>query len=173
MHVLLGSVGEQQSGGVSMFRGLFCVALLALSLLLPRAARAEVLAHIVLSEQRLHLYVDGEKRSVWKISSGKHRGWTRTGTFRPYVLSRHHRSRLFNGAPMPYAIFYDRDWAVHGTNAISRLGRPASHGCVRLHPKNARTLFNLVLKYGKQNTVIWITEKPIPGSEAETKVSAR
>lgn len=156
-----------------MFRVLACCALLALGSLWPGAARAEVLAHIVLSEQRLHLYVDGEKKHVWKISSGKNRGWTRPGTFRPQFLSRHHRSSLFNGAPMPYAVFYDRDWAVHGTNAVSRLGRPASHGCVRLHPKNAAVLFNLVLKHGKDNTVIWITERPLPGSGAETKVSAR
>lgn len=156
-----------------MLRNLVCGAALALTLCWPAIARAEVLAHIVLSEQRLHLYVDGEKKGIWKISSGKHRGWTKPGTFRPYVLSRHHRSSLFGGAPMPYAIFYDRDWAVHGTSAISRLGRPASHGCVRLHPKNAAILFNLVLKYGKDNTVIWITERPVPGTASEAKVSSR
>jgi lipoprotein-anchoring transpeptidase ErfK/SrfK len=157
----------------SMLRGLICCALLALSFLLPHAARADVLAHIVLSEQRLHLYVDGKKKGVWKISSGKNRGWTRPGTFRPYMLSRNHRSSLYNGAPMPYAIFYDRDWAVHGTNAVSGLGRPASHGCVRLHPGNAATLFNLVLKYGKENTVIRITERPVPGTGSKARVSAR
>lgn len=125
--------------------------------LLPASARADVLAHIVLSEQRLHLYVDGEKKDTWPVSAGLRPGWTRTGTFRPQFLSRHHRSRLFRGAPMPYAVFYDRDWAIHGTNAVARLGRPASHGCVRLHPKNAAVLFGLVQKYGKTNTVIWIT----------------
>lgn len=118
--------------------------------------RADVLAHVKLSEQRLHLYVDGEKKHVWKISGGKHPGWTRAGTFRPYFLSRHHRSRLFRGAPMPYAVFYDSHWAIHGTNAIKRLGKPASHGCVRLHPKNAAIFFNLVRKQGKKNTVVWI-----------------
>jgi lipoprotein-anchoring transpeptidase ErfK/SrfK len=126
--------------------------------LFPALARADILAHIVLSEQRLHLYVDGEKIDSWKISAGKRKGWTNTGTFRPYFLSRHHRSSLFRGAPMPFAVFYDRDWAIHGTTAIKGLGRPASHGCVRLHPKNAATLFNLVLRQGKKNTVVWITD---------------
>lgn len=126
--------------------------------LFPAAAQADVLAHIVLSEQRLHLYVDGEKRHVWKVSAGKKPGWTHTGTFRPYHLSRNHRSRLFRGAPMPYSVFYDSHWAIHGTTAVKRLGRPASHGCVRLHPKNAAVLFNLVLKQGKKNTVVWITQ---------------
>ena len=68
--------------------------------LFPALACADILAHIVLSEQRLHLYVDGEKIDVWKISAGKRKGWTNTGTFRPYFLSRHHRSSLFRGAPM-------------------------------------------------------------------------
>ena len=137
----------------------YFIALMSLCVLLAAVpAKAAVLAHIKLSEQRLHLYVDGEKLHVWKISGGKHPGWTHTGTFRPQFLSRHHRSRAFGGAPMPYSVFYDRDWAIHGTTAISRLGQPASHGCVRLHPKNAAIFFNLVQKYGKQNTVVWIVK---------------
>ena len=141
-----------------MCRFLVLAALCILPTLIPTHANADVLAHVVLSEQRLHLYVDGEKKDTWKISGGKKPGWTHTGTFRPYFLSRHHRSRLFRGAPMPYAVFYDSHWAIHGTNAIKRLGKPASHGCVRLHPKNAAVLFRLVQKWGKKNTVIWITE---------------
>lgn len=131
---------------------------LAVPALAPAPARADILAHVDLSEQRLHLYVDGEKKDTWKVSTGIRKGWTNTGTFRPYFLSRHHRSSLFRGAPMPFSVFYDRDWAIHGTTAIKRLGRPASHGCIRLHPKNAAVLFNLVLKQGKKNTVIWVTE---------------
>ena len=142
-----------------MYRVLGILAFCATCALTFQRATADVLAHVILSEQRLHLYVDGEKKDVWKISGGKKPGWTHTGTFRPYVLSRHHRSRLFRGAPMPYAIFYDSHWAIHGTNAIKKLGQPASHGCVRLHPKHASILFDLVRKRGKKNTVIWITEK--------------
>jgi lipoprotein-anchoring transpeptidase ErfK/SrfK len=141
-----------------MHRTLILAALTAFLSLWSPEARADVLAHIDLSEQRLHLYVDGEKKYTWKVSAGKKPGWTHTGTFRPQFLSRNHRSSLFRGAPMPFAVFYDRDWAVHGTTAIKRLGRPASHGCVRLDPKHAAVLFNLVLKQGKKNSVIWITE---------------
>lgn len=133
-------------------------ALVVLAALAPGRARADVLAHIDLSEQRLHLYVDGEKKDAWPVSTGLRNGWTNTGTFRPYFLSRHHRSSLFRGAPMPHAVFYDRDWAIHGTTAVKRLGSPASHGCVRLDPKHAAVLFNLVVKQGKDNTVIWITQ---------------
>ncbi len=141
-----------------MHRILTVAALFAFWALFPALARADVLAHIDLSEQRLHLYVDGEKIDTWKISAGLKKGWTHTGTFRPYFLSKNHRSSLFRGAPMPYSVFYDRDWAVHGTTAVKRLGNPASRGCVRLDPKNAAVLFNLVAKQGKKNTVIWITD---------------
>ncbi len=141
-----------------MIRNLTACALAAFVALCPALARADVLAHIDLSEQRLVLYVDGEKKYTWKISGGLKKGWTHTGTFRPYFLSRYHRSSLFRGAPMPYSVFYDRDWAIHGTTAVKRLGRPASRGCVRLDPKNAAVLFNLVLSQGKKNTVVWITE---------------
>ena len=121
-------------------------------------AKAEVLAHIRLSEQRLHLYVDGEKKHEWKISAGKKPGWTHTGTFRPYHLSRHHRSSLFRGAPMPFSVFYDSHWAIHGTTAIKKLGNPASHGCVRLHPDNAAQFFQLARQTGLGNTRILISQ---------------
>lgn len=141
-----------------MVRTLAFGALFATLTLWPATTRADVLAHIILSEQRLHLYVDGEKKDTWKVSTGLRKGWTHTGTFRPQFLSRHHRSSLFRGAPMPYSVFYDSHWAIHGTTAVKRLGNPASRGCVRLHPKHAAVLFNLVVKQGKNNTVIWITE---------------
>ena len=38
---------------------------------------------------------------------------------------------------MPHAIFFHKGYAIHGTDYVSRLGRPASHGCVRLHPSHA------------------------------------
>ena len=145
-------------GGTNMHRTLTLTALFAFLALGSPDSRADILAHIDLSEQRLTLYVDGEKKDTWKISGGLKPGWTHTGTFRPQFLSKNHRSSLFGGAPMPYSVFYDRDWAVHGTTAVKRLGSPASRGCVRLDPKNAAVLFNLVLKQGKKNTVIRITE---------------
>ena len=45
---------------------------------------------------------------------------------------------------MPHSIFFSGGYAIHGSYEISRLGRPASHGCIRLHPSNAATLFALV-----------------------------
>lgn len=33
---------------------------------------------------------------------------------------------------------------IHGTNEVEKLGTPASHGCIRLSPQDAATLFDLV-----------------------------
>jgi lipoprotein-anchoring transpeptidase ErfK/SrfK len=69
-------------------------------------------------------------------------------------MARYYFSRKYYNAPMPHAIFFDYGFAIHGTNDISRLGGPASHGCVRLHPANAATLFALVEHNGPRNTRI-------------------
>src|SRR5262249_54450704 len=107
-------------------------------------ARADVVVRIDKASQRMSVIVDGEHRYTWAVSTGI--GGTPSGTFRPQSLSRHHRSHLYGGAPMPHSIFYSGNSAIHGTIHIARLGSRASHGCVRLHPSNAATLFGLVQK---------------------------
>lgn len=67
-------------------------------------------------------------------------------------------SRKYNMSPMPYSIFYHGGYAIHGTNAVSKLGSPASHGCVRLHTTNAKRLYALVKKIGPGNTRIVVTD---------------
>jgi lipoprotein-anchoring transpeptidase ErfK/SrfK len=88
--------------------------------------------------------VDGAKRHVWKVSTGKRFCGTPTGTFTPKSLKRHHNSDRYENAPMPHSIFFTGGYAIHGTGAVKRLGRPVSHGCVRLAPGNAAALFDLV-----------------------------
>ena len=67
-----------------------------------------------------------------------------------------HYSSLYDNAPMPHSIFFRGNYAIHGTNHIKSLGRPASHGCVRLAPGNARVLFDLVRGVGMGNVTIRI-----------------
>ena len=119
-----------------------------------RPAAADVVVTVSKATQQMSVSVDGQPLYNWTVSTGLH--GTPNGTFRPQSLSRHHRSSLFNNAPMPYAIFYDGHYAIHGTTQVSRLGRPASKGCVRLHPSNAAVLFALVQKEGMGNTRIHI-----------------
>ncbi|MCZ8314124.1 L,D-transpeptidase [Phreatobacter sp.] len=44
------------------------------------------------------------------------------------------------------AIFFRGGYAIHGTNMVGRLGQVDSHGCIRLAPGNARTLFEMVAR---------------------------
>ena len=97
---------------------------------------------------------DGDVRR-WAISSGRTGYRTIRGQYRPYMLKTYHWSRKYGGA-MPHAIFFKGGFAIHGTTAVSRLGSPASHGCIRLAPGNARELFALVKKYGPGSTRIAI-----------------
>jgi lipoprotein-anchoring transpeptidase ErfK/SrfK len=117
-------------------------------------ARADVVVRIDKSSQRMAVIVDGVHRYTWAVSTGV-RG-TPSGSFRPQALKRYHRSTLYNNAPMPHSIFYDGNFAIHGTTHVRQLGGRASKGCVRLHPANAAILFSLVQRAGLGNTTISI-----------------
>jgi lipoprotein-anchoring transpeptidase ErfK/SrfK len=123
----------------------------------PAAAQAGVVARISLSAQRMEVYVDGEPRYSWPVSTARRGYRTPTGTFQPTALAVWHRSTIYSGSPMPHSIFFLRGYAIHGSYEIKHLGRPASHGCVRLHPSNAKALFSLVSQRGRGNTSIQIT----------------
>ncbi len=64
-----------------------------------------------------------------------------------------HYSRKYHMSPMPYSIFFAGGYAIHGTYATAYLGRPASHGCVRLSPENAATLFHMVQAEGARISI--------------------
>lgn len=130
---------------------------LGLVIWLPNMAQASVLAKIDKSTQTMRVFVNGVQQHTWKVSTGKRGYNTPVGQWRPKSLERMHYSRKYNNSPMPYSIFFKGGYAIHGTNAVRRLGRRASHGCVRLHTDNARTLYSLVRKYGKSSTRIMIT----------------
>jgi lipoprotein-anchoring transpeptidase ErfK/SrfK len=113
-------------------------------------------ARIDLSAQTMSVYLEDRLEYVFKTSTARKGYLTPLGRYQPEWLSRDHRSRKYDNAPMPWAVFFHEGWAVHGTTEIRQLGRPASHGCVRLHPDNARIFFSLVREVGQQNTLISI-----------------
>jgi lipoprotein-anchoring transpeptidase ErfK/SrfK len=120
-------------------------------------ARADVVVQIDKSSQRMLVSVDGAMRYNWPVSTGRDGYGTPSGSFHPQSMVRHYFSRKYYNAPMPHAIFFYYGFAIHGTNDISRLGGPASHGCVRLHPSHAAALFALVERNGPRNTRIEIS----------------
>ena len=109
-----------------------------------------------LSTQTMTVSVNGRVKHRWPISSGRQGYRTPTGTYRPGRMYREYYSRKYDNSPMPHSIFFRGGYAIHGTNYTKRLGRTASHGCIRLHPVNARHLYNLVRQHGKANTRISI-----------------
>jgi len=128
-----------------------------LAFALPASALAQVVAQISLSTQRMNVSIDGVPRFNWAVSTARPGYRTPTGTFKPTALFRYHASTIYSGSPMPYSIFFLRGYAIHGSYETKYLGRPASHGCVRLHPSNAAALYSLVKTYGPSNTVIRIS----------------
>ena len=131
----------------------FAAVILALA---QGAARADVVVHIDKSSQRMSVRVDGMPRYTWPVSTGREGYGTPSGVFHPQSMARSYFSKKYYNAPMPHAIFFYYGFAIHGTNDLARLGGPASHGCVRLNPSNAATLFTLVQRQGPANTRIEI-----------------
>jgi hypothetical protein len=123
-----------------------------------RAAEAEVQITVDKGTQRMSVSVNGTHRYSWAVSTGMAGYATPTGAFTASRLAKEHYSKEWDDAPMPHSIFFtDSGHAIHGSHAVSRLGTPASHGCIRLAPANARTLFDLVKAEGLANTRIEVT----------------
>ena len=93
-----------------------------------RGAEAAVRISIDLSTQRMHVVNGKGESATWAVSTARSGYRTPRGTFRPYALHRMHYSRKYNMSPMPHSIFFLGGYAIHGTGALSQLGRPASHG---------------------------------------------
>jgi lipoprotein-anchoring transpeptidase ErfK/SrfK len=120
-------------------------------------AHAGVVARIDISRQTMTVSENGVVKYSWPVSTGRKGYRTPRGTYRPTRMHKMWYSRKYDNSPMPHSIFFRGGYAIHGTNYTKSLGRPASHGCVRLHPSHARTLFNLVLAHGRANTRIVLT----------------
>jgi lipoprotein-anchoring transpeptidase ErfK/SrfK len=123
-------------------------------------ARAGVVVTVDKTVQRLSVDVDGIRRYEWPVSTARWGYRTPNGTYRPERLARRWFSRKYDWSPMPWSIFFNGGYAIHGSYEVSRLGRPASHGCIRLHPDNARTLFELVRQHMSDTRIVVAGEGP-------------
>jgi lipoprotein-anchoring transpeptidase ErfK/SrfK len=146
-------------GRPAFFLRLSIVAWLAGSIGAPPAF-ADVVVAINKSAQRMTVIVDGVERHHWLISSGLG-GGPPSGSYRPERMERTWFSRKYDWSPMPHAIFFHKGYAIHGTRSVSRLGRRASHGCVRLHPANAAVLFAVVQRQGMSRTRIVVSNSQV------------
>ena len=133
-------------------------------------AFAVILVEIDKSTQRMTVSQDGAQLYNWPVSTGLRAYDTPNGSFKPFRMEKEHFSREWDDAPMPHSIFFTtRGHAIHGTEHKRNIGRPASHGCVRLEPQNARVLFNLVKQQGMANTRVVLTGT-VPGGSTPAVV---
>jgi hypothetical protein len=141
------------------FRFAFCAsfAAAALMILLASAAGAHVLINVDKSTQEMTVSVDGTPRYHFAVSTGRPGLGTPSGTFHPQRMEPTWFSKEYYNSPMPHSIFFHGGFAIHGSYEISHLGGPASHGCIRLHPDNAATLYALVQQEGMEATTIVVS----------------
>jgi len=136
----------------------FFAAIAGLTLLTCTAAQAHVDITVDKDNQMMTVAVDGVTKYHWPVSTGIPSRETPNGTFRAFRMEEDHFSKEFDDAPMPHSIFFTKiGHAIHGTDSESRLGTPASHGCVRLSKANAATLYALVQEQGVLNTTVTLT----------------
>ena len=135
------------------FRLVVAVAMIICAASAGNAFAKNLLITIDKSSQKMTVSIDGEKAYTWLVSTGAPGYSTPSGTYRPFRMERDHFSEEWDDAPMPNSIFFTPEGhAIHGSFHTKRLGTRASHGCVRLAPENAATLYALVQKTGMQNT---------------------
>ena len=134
-------------------RGALAAALLGLALAAtPFACEAKVDIAIDLSSQTMN--VESAQGSYsWPISTARAGYVTPTGHFGVEGMQRMHYSRKYDNSPMPHSIFFYGGFAIHGTYETRWLGHPVSHGCVRLSPANAATLYHMVQEEGASITI--------------------
>ena len=118
---------------------------------------ASLVAKVSISSQTMTVTKHGRVIHKWKVSTARKGYVTPRGTWRPTRMHKMWYSRKYDNSPMPYSVFYHGGYAIHGTGAVKNLGRPASHGCVRLQTSNAAKFYSLVKEVGAGNTRIVVT----------------
>jgi hypothetical protein len=143
----------------------------AISLLAPLTAPpafSAVLISVDKGAQQMSVSVDGAPRYRFAVSTGRAGYGTPNGTYHPQRLATSWFSKLYYNSPMPHSIFFHGGYAIHGSFDIRRLGGPASHGCIRLHPANAAALFDLVKSEGMASTTIVVSgSNPVVASSSK------
>ncbi len=98
---------------------------------------------IDLTTQRLTAWEGGKPVYAIVISSGKKSTPTLTGIFN--IQSKQKSSRMkgedYDVPDVPYTMYYQGNYAIHGAYWHRKFGTPISHGCVNIAPDHAKWLF--------------------------------
>jgi hypothetical protein len=137
----------------------------------PGTKGSSILIAIDKTTQKMSVFIEGTKKYDWRVSTGRPGYSTPSGTYTATSMNEVWYSKEWDNAPMPHAIFFMMDGhAIHGSYEVRNLGKPVSHGCVRIAPQNATLLYQLVGKNGLKNTQVVLTGVT-PGGES--KVASR
>ncbi len=124
------------------------------------APQGPVVIIVSLPEQRAHVYRNGIRIGLSKVSTGKPGHETPTGVFEILQKNREHYSNLYDNAPMPY--MQRLTWDGIALHAGHVPDHPASHGCIRLPYAFSQALFAVT---SRGMTVI-VTDKMVEPSIA-------
>jgi lipoprotein-anchoring transpeptidase ErfK/SrfK len=125
-----------------------------------------VIINVDKTNQEMTVFVDGVEEYDWPVSTGRAGYSTPSGTYTPTSMNEVWYSKQWDNSPMPHSIFFMKDGhAIHGSYEVKTLGKAVSHGCVRISPENAATLYALVGKNGLENTQVVLTGVT-PGGES-------
>jgi lipoprotein-anchoring transpeptidase ErfK/SrfK len=131
----------------------------------PKRAGSVILININKAKQKMTVFVDGIQKYDWPVSTGRAGYSTPTGTYTATSMNEIWYSKEWDNSPMPHSIFFMKDGhAIHGSYEVKNLGKPVSHGCVRISPENATMLYALVKANGLENTQVVLTGVT-PGGE--------
>ena len=128
-----------------------------------KAFDCSLYAQIDKSKQKMFLYIGGELKDSFLVSTGIRSRETPDLNLRPTgpIFTRYNSKKFPGGnyqglGNMPYAVFIKGGYAIHGTTKgnFKKLGTRASHGCIRLHPDNAKIFNELVKMAGLEHT--WV-----------------
>ncbi|MEQ1577220.1 MAG: L,D-transpeptidase [Hyphomicrobium sp.] len=123
----------------------------------PVIAKGDVKVEISRDAQKMNVYVAGQLKHTWPVSTGRKGFKTPRGAFKPTWMTKMWHSKQWHNAPMPHSVFFKEGYAIHATYETGKLGRPASHGCVRLAPQNAAKLFTIIKTHGEKKTRIVVS----------------
>jgi len=154
--------GQGQSKGFDRMKKFILMAAASIMMLFTASVQGEasaagLVANIDVSSQTMTVSRYGQVLYRWSVSTARSGYFTPRGTYRPQRTARMWYSKKYHMSPMPYSVFFHGGYAIHGTGAVRQLGRPASHGCVRLHTANAATFYAMVKEVGFGNTRIIVT----------------
>jgi hypothetical protein len=144
------------------------VGVLLCGLLGVDAAQARVQIDVDLSSQTMHVSGNGADYD-WPVSTARAGYATPRGHYHAGHLERMHYSHKYHMSPMPYSIFFAGGYAIHGTYSTADLGRPASHGCIRLSPGHAEILYGMVQGQGANINISGSAPRSMPFGRSHSR----